>query len=148
MIDLSTTLSRAHLAHAAGSLGVAACHRNWTAFADSRMPERPRSCCIRYSKSSCGRKSRSSSTICPPARKAFAESIDLLSAAQRVSTGTRRLTRVTFAKPRTQFEIPIIASLNGATVGGWTRYAEQIEQAGADAIECNIYYIPTDHGCS
>jgi len=29
-------------------------------------------------------------------------------------------------------------------VGGWTEYAKQIEQAGADALECNIYYIPTD----
>ncbi len=40
--------------------------------------------------------------------------------------------------------IPIIASLNGATVGGWTAYAKDIEQAGADAIECNIYAIPSD----
>ena len=41
-------------------------------------------------------------------------------------------------------KIPIIASLNGTTLGGWTQYAQQIEQAGADAIECNIYFIPTD----
>lgn len=40
--------------------------------------------------------------------------------------------------------IPIIASLNGSTLGGWTKYAQQIEQAGADALELNIYYIPTD----
>ena len=40
--------------------------------------------------------------------------------------------------------IPIIASLNGSSVGGWTRYAKQIEQAGADAIECNIYHLATD----
>jgi dihydroorotate dehydrogenase (fumarate) len=40
--------------------------------------------------------------------------------------------------------VPIIASLNGSTVGGWTEYAKQIEQAGADALECNIYFIPTD----
>jgi dihydroorotate dehydrogenase (fumarate) len=40
--------------------------------------------------------------------------------------------------------IPIIASLNGATLGGWAKYAQQIEQAGADAIECNIYFIPTN----
>ncbi len=40
--------------------------------------------------------------------------------------------------------VPIIASLNGATLGGWAKYARQIEQAGADAIECNIYSIPTD----
>ena len=40
--------------------------------------------------------------------------------------------------------IPIIASLNGSTVGGWTDYAKRIEQAGADALELNIYWIPTD----
>ena len=40
--------------------------------------------------------------------------------------------------------IPVIASLNGTTAGGWTRYAEKMEQAGADAIELNIYYIATD----
>jgi dihydroorotate dehydrogenase (fumarate) len=40
--------------------------------------------------------------------------------------------------------IPIIASLNGATPGGWTQYAKQIEEAGADALECNIYFLPTD----
>ncbi|RME94304.1 MAG: dihydroorotate dehydrogenase-like protein [Verrucomicrobia bacterium] len=40
--------------------------------------------------------------------------------------------------------IPVIASLNGASPGGWTDYARQIESAGADALELNIYYIPTD----
>lgn len=40
-------------------------------------------------------------------------------------------------------DIPIIASLNGMTAGGWTDYARLIEQAGADALELNIYYIPT-----
>ena len=41
-------------------------------------------------------------------------------------------------------EIPIIASLNGTTKGGWLEYAKEIEQAGADALELNIYYIPID----
>lgn len=41
-------------------------------------------------------------------------------------------------------DIPIIASLNGFTLGGWTDYAQQMEEAGADAIELNIYWIPTD----
>ncbi len=40
--------------------------------------------------------------------------------------------------------IPIIASLNGSSVGGWTSYAQEIEQAGADALELNVYYVPTD----
>ncbi|HEY9651657.1 MAG TPA: dihydroorotate dehydrogenase-like protein [Coleofasciculaceae cyanobacterium] len=40
--------------------------------------------------------------------------------------------------------IPIIANLNGSTLGGWTQYAKEIQQAGADALELNIYYVPTD----
>ena len=40
-------------------------------------------------------------------------------------------------------EIPIIASLNGVTPGGWTRYASEFEEAGADAVELNVYFIPT-----
>jgi dihydroorotate dehydrogenase (fumarate) len=47
-------------------------------------------------------------------------------------------------KAKEAVAVPIIASLNGATVGGWTEYAKQIEQAGADALECNIYSIPTE----
>lgn len=39
--------------------------------------------------------------------------------------------------------IPIIGSLNGASVGGWTDYATLIEEAGADALELNVYYLPT-----
>lgn len=41
-------------------------------------------------------------------------------------------------------DIPIIGSLNGVSVGGWTNYAKKMEDAGADALELNIYYIPTD----
>jgi dihydroorotate dehydrogenase (fumarate) len=48
------------------------------------------------------------------------------------------------AKCKKAVKIPVIASLNGTTKGGWLRYAKQIQQAGADALELNIYYIPTD----
>jgi dihydroorotate dehydrogenase (fumarate) len=41
-------------------------------------------------------------------------------------------------------DIPIIASLNGSTPHGWTGFARQIERSGADALELNVYYIPTD----
>jgi dihydroorotate dehydrogenase (fumarate) len=47
-------------------------------------------------------------------------------------------------KAKAAVNVPIIASLNGSTRGGWTKFAGEIERAGADAIECNIYYIPTD----
>jgi dihydroorotate dehydrogenase (fumarate) len=48
------------------------------------------------------------------------------------------------ARARSAVDIPVIASLNGSSVGGWTEYAKQIQQAGAHALELNIYYIPTD----
>jgi len=41
-------------------------------------------------------------------------------------------------------DIPIIGSLNGVSTGGWVRYARYIEEAGADALELNIYYVPTE----
>jgi len=44
--------------------------------------------------------------------------------------------------------IPIIGSLNGSTPGGWTRYAKLIEEAGADAIELNVYMLATDPAMS
>lgn len=40
--------------------------------------------------------------------------------------------------------VPVIASLNGHTSGGWTRYAKLFEEAGADAIELNVYFLATD----
>lgn len=47
-------------------------------------------------------------------------------------------------KAKAAVNIPIIASLNGNTVGGWTSYAKKMQEAGADAIELNIYSIPSD----
>mgnify|MGYP000300731969 CR=1 FL=1 len=40
--------------------------------------------------------------------------------------------------------IPVIGSLNGVSTGGWVKYARKIEEAGADALELNIYFIPND----
>lgn len=40
--------------------------------------------------------------------------------------------------------IPVIGSLNGVSTGGWIEYAQEIEQAGANALELNLYYLPTD----
>ena len=47
-------------------------------------------------------------------------------------------------KAKAAVEIPIVGSLNGASVGGWTDYAALIEDAGADALELNIYYLPAN----
>lgn len=46
-------------------------------------------------------------------------------------------------KAKKAVDIPVIASLNGATDGGWTEFASNMQEAGADAIELNIYNIPT-----
>lgn len=48
------------------------------------------------------------------------------------------------ARAKQALDIPVIASLNGIHLGSWTRYAQQMAQAGADALELNIYWIPTD----
>jgi dihydroorotate dehydrogenase (fumarate) len=47
-------------------------------------------------------------------------------------------------KAKEALSIPVIASLNGTSIGGWIDYAYKVEQAGADAIELNTYYIATD----
>jgi dihydroorotate dehydrogenase (fumarate) len=55
---------------------------------------------------------------------------------------TAYLDRITAAKQALQ--VPVIGSLNGISLGGWTRYAKRMEEAGADALELNVYYLPTD----
>jgi dihydroorotate dehydrogenase (fumarate) len=56
------------------------------------------------------------------------------------------LSLVTQAKQA--LSIPVIASLNGASRGGWVRYASRLEAAGADALELNIYYVSSRPGSS
>lgn len=51
-------------------------------------------------------------------------------------------------KAKAAVSIPVIASLNGVSTGGWIDYAKKIQQAGADALELNIYAIPTDPNVS
>jgi dihydroorotate dehydrogenase (fumarate) len=46
-------------------------------------------------------------------------------------------------KAKEATDIPIIPSLNGVSTGGWIGYAQQFEEAGADAVELNVYFIPT-----
>jgi dihydroorotate dehydrogenase (fumarate) len=47
-------------------------------------------------------------------------------------------------KAKQAISIPVIASLNGVSSGGWVRYAKMMEEAGADALELNIYHLPSD----
>lgn len=75
--------------------------------------------------------------------ESFAESLTFFPQASEFHTGPEGYLKH-IAKCKAAAKIPIIASLNGSTLGGWTKFAGEIEKAGADAIECNIYSIPTD----
>jgi dihydroorotate dehydrogenase (fumarate) len=75
--------------------------------------------------------------------ESFAESLTYFPHSSEFNTGPDEYLNH-IRKAKAAVDIPIIASLNGSTLGGWTRYAKQVEQAGADAIECNLYYIPTN----
>ena len=73
----------------------------------------------------------------------FAEAMSYLPNNGTYSIGPEKyLSQVTSLKKN--LSIPVIGSLNGVSKGGWTRSAKQIQDAGADALELNLYYIPTD----
>ena len=71
------------------------------------------------------------------------ESLSYFPELDRYNTGPERYLQLVRSVKR-QLKIPVIASLNGASRGGWLAYAAQIAEAGADALELNIYLIPTD----
>ncbi len=79
--------------------------------------------------------------------ESFAESTTYLPRPSEFRTGPEGYLNH-IRKAKDAVDVPIIASLNGSTLGGWAKYARQIEQAGADALECNIYCIPTDMNLS
>jgi dihydroorotate dehydrogenase (fumarate) len=72
----------------------------------------------------------------------YAESISYFPDMQSYNVGPDEYLSL-LRRAREAVNIPIIGSLNGASVGGWTDYAALIEEAGADALELNIYYLPT-----
>jgi dihydroorotate dehydrogenase (fumarate) len=73
----------------------------------------------------------------------FAEALDYFPAIDRLyDAADRYLTSL--EKVKAQVGVPVIASLNGSTPGGWVRYARRIEEAGADALELNLYHLAAD----
>jgi len=79
--------------------------------------------------------------------ESFAESLTYFPQPSEFQTGPEGYLNH-IRKAKSSVSIPIVASVNGSTMGGWTKFAAEIERAGADAIECNIYYIPTDPSVS
>lgn len=76
-------------------------------------------------------------------RESFAEALSFFPSPERFVMGPEEyLAHVTRVKAAVA--IPVIASLNGSDPGGWQEYPRAIQEAGADALELNIYHLPTD----
>jgi len=74
---------------------------------------------------------------------AFAEALSWYPEQQDYNVGPEEYLE-NVRKAKDAVDIPVIGSLNGISTGGWIEYAAGIEEAGADALELNVYYIPTD----
>jgi dihydroorotate dehydrogenase (fumarate) len=75
--------------------------------------------------------------------ESFAESLDFLPEFDDYRQGHETYLEH-LRKAKAAVSIPVLASLNGATPGGWVRFAKDLEQAGADALELNTYSLATD----
>ncbi|OHB73732.1 MAG: dihydroorotate dehydrogenase, partial [Planctomycetes bacterium RBG_13_63_9] len=75
--------------------------------------------------------------------ESFPEALTYFPEPEAYHTGPHRYLDY-IAEAKKAVSIPVIASLNGATNGGWSRYAKLMQDAGADALELNVYYIVTD----
>ncbi len=75
----------------------------------------------------------------------FAESLSYFPDTADFGKGSREYVELVEDAKR-RVSVPVIASLNGQSPGGWTRYARMLQDAGADALELNVYFVPTDCG--
>lgn len=73
----------------------------------------------------------------------FAETAEFFPSLDEYPVGTGQYLEI-IRQAKERVDIPIIASLNGVTPEGWIEYAREIEQAGADGLEINVYFIPGD----
>lgn len=79
--------------------------------------------------------------------ESFAESLTYFPEGGEYNLGPEEYVELVY-RAKKSLGIPVIGSLNGITSGGWTEYARKIQQAGADALELNVYYISTDPAMS
>ncbi len=75
--------------------------------------------------------------------ESFAESLSYFPEGAAAEPGPRQYLSL-LERTAAAVDVPVIASLNGVTTGGWTDYASALQQAGAAAIELNIYHLPAD----
>lgn len=74
--------------------------------------------------------------------ESFAEALTYFPKAEDYKVGPEGYLNL-IQQAKQAIDIPLIGSLNGVSTGGWIEYAQKIQEAGADALELNIYYIPT-----
>jgi dihydroorotate dehydrogenase (fumarate) len=77
----------------------------------------------------------------------FAESLTYFPEADDFTVGPEKYLKQ-IQETKKSVKIPVIASLNGHSMGGWTSHAKMMQEAGADAIELNIYFLPTESDIS
>src|SRR5512139_1955642 len=75
--------------------------------------------------------------------ESFAEALTYLPDTGRYSLGPEKYLEQVH-KVKQAVRIPVVGSLNGVSTGGWVNYARKIQDAGADALELNLYYLSTD----
>ena len=73
----------------------------------------------------------------------FAEALDYFPAAPNFTSAADRYLEL-LQKVKKVVAVPVVASLNASSSGGWSRYAKLLADAGADALELNVYRVPTD----
>ena len=75
--------------------------------------------------------------------ESFAEALSYFPDLNNYNAGTDQYLETLYRAKRA-LRVPLIASLNGFSAGGWIDFAREIERAGADALELNIYFLPTN----
>lgn len=75
--------------------------------------------------------------------ESFAEALSYFPEMESYNVGPDQYLNL-ISQAKQAVDIPIIGSLNGVSTGGWIEYARRIEEAGADGLELNVYYLPTD----
>jgi dihydroorotate dehydrogenase (fumarate) len=73
----------------------------------------------------------------------FGEALSYFPEMESYNTGPEKYLNL-LSRAKEAVSIPIVGSLNGVSTGGWIEYARKIQEAGADALELNVYYIPTN----
>ena len=86
---------------------------------------------------------RAAHAILEAGTDSFPEARDFFAGLDDYNAGPESYLRLV-ESAKLRLEIPVIGSLNGISRGGWTRYARLIEEAGADALELNMYFVAAD----